>query len=444
MDDPNVLPLSANRHSAIRTRDEWHVFWASQDQRWRTEPEISTERQAELSTYLSVQPDVERGVYPFRRIKLNRADVEWLLANHEDRRGPVDYNDPSQRERSGLDLRGADLSYAQLQNLPLARTVGDVTWHIWNNLTEKQHRMAAMQLQHADLKGAHLEAARLEYANLEGADLRGCHMEEANLGTANLQGAYCEGIHLEQADLWYAYLNGAFLWHAYLQGARLFEAHLAGAHLNDLVLVDEQQHIGPQLVDTHWGDANLAVVNWSQMQMLGDEYKAHQKQQDGRAKDRTTRIREFEEAVRANRQLALVLQAQGLNEDAAQFVYRSQILQRRLFALQGTRRLGSYLFSLLLALLTGYGHRMWRMLIAYVLLILLFAAFYYSFGLSYPPHLNWAETIILSITAFHGRVFSSPYQLGSPQGIVTAAEAITGLLFESIFVAMLTHRFFNR
>src|SRR5262249_9024667 len=162
--------------------------------------------------------------------------------------------------------------------------------------------MAAIQWQHADLKNAHLERSSLEYVNLEGADLRGCHLEEANLGGAKLQRAYCEQAHLEKVDLWLAHLEGAFLWHTYLQGARLSEPNLPGEHLDRFVLANEKQ-VGPQLVDTHWGDANLAVVNWSQMRMPGEEYITQQKEREGQAKDRATRLKEFEDAVRANRQL---------------------------------------------------------------------------------------------------------------------------------------------
>jgi uncharacterized protein YjbI with pentapeptide repeats len=417
-----------------REREDWPAFWAGQGQPWRTEPEIDAQRQAELAAHRNIAPDILQGIYPFKGMKLQRADVEWLLATHENGRGPVDYHDESQRDRVGLDLRGADLSHAQLQNLPLARTIGDVTWRTWADLTEEQHRMAAINLRHADLK---------EYADLGQADLRGCHLEKANLGTANLQDAYCEGVHLEEADLWYADLRGAFLWRVYLQGARLFEANLKGAHLEWPVLAGEHG-VGPRLVDLHWEDVNLARVNWSQVRILGEEAIAWQEKQDGKVKDRETRRREFEEAVRANRQLVVVLQAQGLNEDAARFAYRAQVLQRKTLALQGKRKLGAYLFSLLLALLTGYGYRMGRILIAYVLLVSLFASLYYGFGLSYPPHMGWLEAYTLSITAFHGRVFSSPFLPGSPQSIVTACEAIIGFAFEGIFIAMLTQRFFGR
>jgi hypothetical protein len=50
----------------------------------------------------------------------------------------------------------------------------------------------------------------------------------------------------------------------------------------------------------------------------------------------------------------------------------------------------------------------------------------------------------VSVTAFHGRVFSSSFLPGSPQSTVTAFEAVTGLIFEGVFIAMLTQRFFGR
>lgn len=424
-------------------RADWPAFWAKQGQPWRTEPEIDARRQAELTARRNITPEVLRGIYPFKGMKLQRADIEWLLATHENGRGPVDYHDESQRERVGLDLRGANLSHANLQNLPLARTIGDVTWRTWTNLTQKQHRMAAIQLQHADLKGAHLEEASLEYADLEQADLRGCYMQKANLGTASLQGAYCEGAHMEEVDFWFTMFRDTFLWRTYLQGARFYEANLHGAHLEGLFLANEDG-VGPRMADMHWGDVNLTLVDWSQIRMLGEEYNARQKNQDGKPKDRATRLKEFEAAVRANRQLAVALQAQGLNEHAARFVYRAQVLQRKVLALQGPGKLGPYLFSLLLALLTGYGYRMGRIIIAYAFLVSLFATLYYVFGLSHPPHIRLLDAFILSISAFHGRVFSSPFLLESPQSIVTACEAVVGFTVEGIFIAMLTQRFFGK
>src|SRR5213078_1034677 len=110
-------------------------------------------------------------------------------------------------------------------------------------------------------------------------------------------------------------------------------------------------HVGPRLADTQWSNTNLAVVNWASMKIMWDEQEA----------DRTKEVEDYQAAVRANRQLAIALQSQGLNEDAARFAYRAQVLQqqvllRQIFRRKGILRqkiqtLGAYLFSLFLYLL---------------------------------------------------------------------------------------------
>src|SRR5258708_1737441 len=93
-------------------RDAWRARWRGLGQPWRTEPEIAATRQAELAECRAVTPDVAQGGYPFAgaELALTRADLEWLLATHEDGRGPVDWDDPAQQARTGLDLRGAQLA----------------------------------------------------------------------------------------------------------------------------------------------------------------------------------------------------------------------------------------------------------------------------------------------------------------------------------------------
>src|SRR3989442_2366275 len=61
----------------------WKAYWKAQGQPWRTEPEIAAERQAFLADRRAILPDIEQGIYPFKDIKLHRADVEWLLATHD-------------------------------------------------------------------------------------------------------------------------------------------------------------------------------------------------------------------------------------------------------------------------------------------------------------------------------------------------------------------------
>src|SRR5437588_8116588 len=88
-------------------KEAWVGYWKAQDQSWRTEPEIDEERQRYLAERQSITPNIEKGIYPFKDIKLSRADVEWLLATHENGHGPVDWSDEKDlHERRGLDLRG--------------------------------------------------------------------------------------------------------------------------------------------------------------------------------------------------------------------------------------------------------------------------------------------------------------------------------------------------
>src|SRR6266567_1161827 len=101
----------------------WKAHWKEQGQTWRTEPEIDAERQRYLAERQNIKPDIDQGIYSFKDIKLSRTDIEWLLATHESggKIGPVGWSDESQRERQGLDLRGANLRRLNLSGLPLTR-----------------------------------------------------------------------------------------------------------------------------------------------------------------------------------------------------------------------------------------------------------------------------------------------------------------------------------
>jgi hypothetical protein len=104
----------------------WPDYWKAQGMPWRTEPEIDEEQQRYLVERRAIQPDIEKGIFPFKDIKLDRADVEWLLATHEsrDKVGPVwweqEKGTPRDKRRTGLDLRGANLD---------PRTSDIARWH---------------------------------------------------------------------------------------------------------------------------------------------------------------------------------------------------------------------------------------------------------------------------------------------------------------------------
>jgi len=147
--------------------------------------------------------------------------------------------------------------------------------------------------------------------------------------------------------------------------------------------------------------------------------------------------------VRAYQQLAFALQAQGMSEPAARFAYRAQMLQRKALLRQG--RIGRWAFSWLLGALAGYGYRMGRILLAYLLVVGLAALAYWGLGVwGYGPRLAPQEALLVSVTAFHGRVFAEAFQVSSPAAWVAAGEAVLGLVIEGVFIAMLTQRFFSR
>jgi len=139
-------------HPPAHDREAWRVYWQAQGQPWRTEPEIDNERQVYLAGRRAISPDIEHGIYPFKGVKLNRADVEWLLATHENGRGPVmNWRDESQRSRDGLDLRGADLRGEDLSLLPLSRMLAGLRFYEWEKATPEQRDWASAHLENCNL-----------------------------------------------------------------------------------------------------------------------------------------------------------------------------------------------------------------------------------------------------------------------------------------------------
>lgn len=116
------MSAEVQRPTTNDDREAWKRYWEAQGIPWRTEPEISEDQQKYLDERRrKVKPDIEKGIYPFRDIKLDRGDVEWLLATHESGRGPV-IKGESGRQR--LDLRGANLRNIDLNGLPLTGVRG--------------------------------------------------------------------------------------------------------------------------------------------------------------------------------------------------------------------------------------------------------------------------------------------------------------------------------
>ena len=420
-------------------RTEWQDYWNSLEQLWRTEPEINQERQQYLTERLAIQADLDEGIYKFRGIKLNRADIEWLLAQHENGRGPIDVHNPEHTARIGIDLRGADLHGANLRGLPLAGMLGGLNGRERNRAQEGRD-IAAVHLEGAILSEAHLEKAELYMAHLERADFFKAHLAGASLRKAHLEGASFRQAYLVALNEHYAKRENSFIIPmippADLRAA-FFDnvTDLRNLHLGDV------EHGYVRLADAHWADVNLAIIDWTLMRMLGDEGRARAVARDKKS-DRESSIESYREAVRAYRQLAVALQAQGLNEEAAHFSYRAQVLQREVVKLQG--KAGAYIFSLFLDTLAGYGYKPARSIFAYLLVIACFAVLYFILGHTVGPTLTPLGSIVFSITSFHGRgFFPGGIKLDDPITVMAAVEAIIGLTIEISFIATFTQRFFG-
>jgi hypothetical protein len=161
-------------------------------------------------------------------------------------------------------------------------------------------------------------------------------------------------------------------------GTDLYEISLGGT-----------ARVSPRLADVRWGDVNLAVVNWEQVDELSDEHAANGRE-------------DYKEAVQANRQLAVALRGQGTTEIADGFAYRAQVSQRKVYWLQ--RQIGRYLLSLFSWVIAGYRYRPLWTLGWYLGVIFACALLYYLLG----DEMGLADALIGSVTAFHGRACSKP------------------------------------
>jgi hypothetical protein len=102
----------------------------------------------------------------------------------------------------------------------------------------------------------------------------------------------------------------------------------------------------------------------------------------------------------------------------------------------------------LLAELAGYGYRLGRILVAYALIVGVFAAAFLASDVvsgQAPLTVPQAfDALQISLNAVHGRVFFAQFHLDTLQSWLATAESIVGIVIEGVFVAMLIQRFFGR
>jgi hypothetical protein len=377
--------------------------------------EPSAERQAELRA--AYDANVAAGRSPYANVSIrSRGELTWILGE----RGWLGEYDaytvkyvlkPRGESHEPADLRNANLSHVALCDVYL-----------------RLADLSGANLVFADLHGAHLADTNLAHADMGRVNLQGAELNYANLSDAHLREASLEG-----ANLQYAKLNGARLYRADLRSAILHGVQMEPSTIFSDVTLNGSTWLG----DVIWNGVSLARVNWDQARRLGDELGI------AAAQNPQERTEAYRAAARAYHQLAVALQEQGLGDVASQYAYRAQVLQRKVSWRQ--RKLGQWLFSLILALLAGYGYRMGRILLAYLVVVGVSSVAYFVLGaLGFGPHFAPHEALLVSVTAFHGRVFAEQFRPDMPQAWIAAFEAVMGLVIEGVFIAMLAQRFFGK
>ena len=162
-----------------------------------------------------------------------------------------------------LDLRGADLSEAQILDADLSKAMfhhanlSNVRF-VNTDLTEASFRDA--DLSKAWLYEAMFPGADLSSANLSGAMLQGAEMVKMNLHNVSLPGANLGRANLSESILQDAKLANAWLEHANLSGATFLRADLSRARL------DRADLTSAEFLDANLTGANLAEANLSGVQ----------------------------------------------------------------------------------------------------------------------------------------------------------------------------------
>jgi hypothetical protein len=300
--------------------------------------------------------------------------------------------------------------------------------------------IVGLNLSDADMGYASLRRARLPLADLRRAALRRAWLIGADLRGADLRGADLRGAHLTNANL---------------MGARFSrETLLSGATLGGAILVDvDWGGVSFSGLDwDHYLDGDTGTDRWCQAEIESHQTAYHgiwsayieaialdwmlRKQQDlpSLPKDQPEAS---ELARRTYAQLSPEFSQRGMTDLSEKSSYLAKQQASRTLR-PWSRRLGHRA----LGYLCGWGYRPGRTVLWWVLINLLFTGIYVFEVHAYVHHP--IEALALSITSFHGRGLAvEPSSNGTTIVVLSAIEAVVGLVIEAAFVATFVRRFLN-
>ncbi len=290
---------------------------------------------------------------------------------------------------SGIILRGARLEEANLQGADLIGgalngvDAGEANFGeaLLEDVALKSARLRFANLTDAimdgaDLSGADLWGAKLLRVEAQRADLRQAHLDEAQLNDADLSSADLSGASMRRADLSGARLCGAILRDVVLDGANLDGADLSGAVLPHVALTN----------------CNLYQVRFAGAWLERTRMNAHQL--GGAAGEEVAG--EFEAAREAYIVLEQNFRTLGSADDASWAFRRRRRMGKRLHAQRaraafGQRKAGAawrpgllWLGDVVSEWLCDYGESVTRVLRAFLVVLIGFAAVYWLSGCLEP------------------------------------------------------------
>ena len=360
-----------------------------------------------------------------------------------------------------------------------------------------------------------LDGAHFAFNSFRDADLTKCSIRWTSLSGVDFFDAQLGGVDFERSNFGGRILSDSDL-HRLRQWEKKFlrlvhpaDLHFAAFDSRTRIgaaIIGDLQHGYPTMRGIHWGGINLTSVDWMGIKELGDEREAWDQcrasRTYGRAKQvpmlqhprrffsvyarmvrrlhlrrgvhwilwvrrrksiisrslpevaRITERDAFRRAVVAHRQLAEELRSQGMNDEANEFSYRAQRLQRQVLWREGNQ--GAWILSRILEVLTGYGYRPFKALRCYFVVIVVFTSLFYWIEITRQQNLSGVifptikgneliDALALSMNAFHGRgVSASNLESGDPRELVGAVEAFVGMIIEVILITTLGQRFFGK
>ncbi len=318
--------------------------------------------------------------------------------------------------------------------------------HCWEHLQNKEtfiERLLSKAVTDGDMSGYNLKKIVLKKARLEKVDMSKCDLSQSNFsGTyffdskftdADLIGSdlsQCDLTHcdLKRADLTKATLDHARLWSSDLESANLTEADLTEADLWDAKLFNTK--LWHTLLT---GAKSIFMKSFSPGKKYFDDPRINE---GGSAS-----------AEQAYRTLKQYFMEKGKYGDASWASFKEKTMERMTFL---KNRNPSYIPSLIMNILCGYGEKPYRIVLSAFSTIVIFSLLYAFIGAARSayagdPSLGWADYLYYSTITFttvgYGDIVPKPV---SQFRLLAASEAFIGVYLTGLFVFTLARKYSAR